>query len=288
MKNQISLGHLMMSLVGMLLMCTAGSALATADSLKPNRPADDYILWSANVAPPFHIIDGELAHQGVCDVLVDSFKRVMPNTQHQVEYLPQARIGMLWENEQNLCYPCMIHRPANDQQLIIYSEPTHDYPSHGIITRPALADTLTKKYGNPVDLELMLADRSYRFVQPIGRMYGQLQSLLEQYVLDTSLHLDLTSDNANTAMLSMILRERIDFTIDYPMIKAYYEQTEGGNLAFLPIAQLAGERIKGAVACTRNDWGSEVIQRINSAIPQVQQDPAFQQTLKQWLEPIQP
>ncbi|MBR9908565.1 MAG: hypothetical protein GYB30_11050 [Gammaproteobacteria bacterium] len=288
MKIQISLGYVMMTLVSMLLMFTAGTALATADNGKENRQADDYILWSANVAPPFHIIDGELAHQGVCDVLVDSFKRAMPTTQHQVEYLPQARIGMLWENEQNLCYPCMIHRAANDQDLIVYSEPTHDYPSHGIITRPELAAKLAEQYGNPVDLERMLADRKYQFVQPIGRMYGQLQSLLEQYVLNTSLHLDLNSDNANTAMLSMILRERIDFTIDYPMIKAYYEQTEGGDLAFLPIEQLAGERIKGAVACTRNDWGTNAIQQINSAIPQLQQDPAFQQTLKQWLEPIQP
>lgn len=288
MNIQISLGRAMISLVGMLLMLTTGSALATADSNEDHKKPKDYIVWSANVAPPFHIIDGELAHQGVCDVLVDSFKRALPNTQHQVEYLPQARIGVLWENEQNLCFPCMIHRPANDQQLIMYSEPTHDYPSHGIITRPDLATSLAKKYGNPVDLERMLAERKYRFVQPIGRMYGQLQSLLEQYLLDTPLHVDLNSDNANTAMLSMILRERIDFTIDYPMIKAYYEQTEGGNLAFLPIAQLAGERIKGAVACTRNDWGATAIQQINSAIPQLQQDPAFQQTLKQWLEPIQP
>lgn len=250
--------------------------------------SENQIIWSANVAPPFHIVEGEQAHQGVCDVLIDAFERSIPNTEHKVEYLPQARIGRLWQNEQNLCFPCMIHRAENNQELIVYSNPTHDYPSHGIITRPELVSQLTQKYGNPIDLERMLADRKYRFVQPIGRMYGQLQGLLERYLLDTELHIDLASDNANTAMLSMILSNRIDFTIDYPMINKYYQQTEGRSLAFLPIAQLAGERIKGAVACTRNDWGLDAIERINSAIPSVQQDPGFQQSLKQWLEPIQP
>lgn len=246
------------------------------------------IIWTASVSPPFHIVDGELAHQGVCDALVESFKAAMPDLQHRVEYLPQLRIGMLWEKEQNLCFPCMIYRDDDPYTLITYSEPTHVYPSHGIITRPQLVDEIIQKYGNPVNLEAMLRDQKYRFIQPVGRMYGDLQPLIDDHLIGTSQHVILNSDNANTAMLSMILRERSDYTIDYPMIKTYYEQMETGELAFLPIAELIGEEVLGAVACTRNSWGEESIRYINQVIPEIQANPNFQRSVKQWLDPIQP
>lgn len=246
------------------------------------------INWSSSISPPFHIVDGPLAQQGLCDVLVDSFQRSLPETQHHVDYLPASRIDAIWTDDKDLCFPCMIHRTNDPSSSIIFSEPTHQYPSHGIITRPELADELVKKYGSPIDLELLLADKQYLFVQPAARRYGKLQYLIEQYLDDSSLHVELTSVQANTAMLAMILHERADFTIDYPMLKTFYEKTEQGKLAFLPISQLADEQIIGAVACTRTDLGIESIRRINSAIPKVKADPAFQHALKQWLEPIQP
>jgi len=246
------------------------------------------VMWTASVSPPFHIVDGDFAQQGVCDALVQSFQKAMPNVRHRVDYLPQLRIGMLWENEQNLCFPCMIYREDNPYTLITYSEPTHSYPSHGIITRPQLVDELVQKYGNPVSLEALLRDQKYRFIQPVGRMYGDLQQLIDEHAVGTSQHVILNSDNANTAMLSMILRERSDFTIDYPMIKAYFESMESGELAFLPIAELIGDEVLGAVACTRNSWGEESIRLINQVIPEIQADPNFQRAVKQWLDPIQP
>jgi len=241
------------------------------------------IVWAANIAPPFHIVSGPYANQGLCDALVDAFTEAMPDTNQTVDYLPQMRIGMLWEREKNICFPCMIHR-ADEQELIAFSKPTHNYPTHGIITRPELVPELTKKYGNPLDLELMLQDQTYRFGQPVGRLYGKLQPLLEKYLLGTSQHTDISGDTANTSMMSMILSKRLDFTIDYPMVKRFYEETEGRSLAFIPVTQLVGDIIIGAVACTKNAWGDETVRRINEVIPEVQNNANFIQAQELWLK----
>jgi uncharacterized protein (TIGR02285 family) len=248
------------------------------------RTGDHEITWAANISPPFHIVTGPFAQQGVCDAFVNALIDAMPESEHKIEYLPQMRIGMLWEQEKNLCYPCMIHR-QEEQSLIEYSDPTYAYPSHGIITRPELVAELTSKYGNPVDLKAMLSDQSYRFGQPVGRLYGKLQPILDEHLIGTSKHTDLSGETANTSMMSMILGSRLDFTIDYPMLKRFYEETEGRALAFIPIAQLAGEEIIGAVACTRNSWGADTIERINQIIPAVQNNPKFQQAQQTWLQP---
>ncbi|WP_417664902.1 hypothetical protein [Pseudidiomarina sp.] len=248
------------------------------------RTSHHEITWAATISPPFHIVSGPLAQQGVCDAFVDALIDAMPTSKHKIERLPRLRIGMLWQQEKNLCYPCMIHR-QEEQSLIEYSDPTYTYPSHGIITRPELVAELTSKYGNPVDLKAMLSDQSYRFGQPVGRLYGKLQPLLDEHLIGTSQHTDLAGETANTSMMSMILGNRLDFTIDYPMLKRFYEATGGRNLAFLPIAQLAGEEVIGAVACTRNSWGADTIKRINQIIPTVQNNPKFQQAQKTWLQP---
>jgi len=241
------------------------------------------IVWAANISPPFHIVSGPYANQGLCDALVDAFKEALPNTKHKVEYLPQLRIGMLWEQEKNICFPCMIHR-SNEVELIAFSNPTHTYPTHGIITRPSLVAELTEKYGNPLDLELLLRDQLYRFGQPVGRLYGKLQPLLDDYVIGTPQHIDVSGDTANTSMMSMILSKRLDFTIDYPMVKRFYEETEGRSLAFIPVTQLVGDIILGAVACTKNAWGDDTVRQINEVIPEVQNNPHFMQAQEFWLE----
>lgn len=260
------------------IMMLAGWAWPHSAKAEPHE-----IVWAANIAPPFHIVTGPYAKQGLCDALVDAFIEAMPNTKHKIEYLPQLRIGMLWEQEKNICFPCMIHR-ANEQRLIAFSDPTHNYPTHGIITRPSLVSELTEKYGNPIDLERLLQDRMYRFGQPVGRLYGKLQPLLEEHIIGTTQHIDVSGDTANTSMMSMILSKRLDFTIDYPMVERFYEETEGRSLAFIPISQLANDVIVGAVACTKNAWGDETVRRINEVIPEVQNNPHFNQAQGLWLE----
>lgn len=69
------------------------------------------ITWAVNPAPPFHILESPMQGQGICDVLIERISHYLPDVEHAVELMPQKRVGLSFEADKNLCFPCMIHKP---------------------------------------------------------------------------------------------------------------------------------------------------------------------------------
>jgi uncharacterized protein (TIGR02285 family) len=245
------------------------------------------IIWGVNNAPPFHILDGYFSRKGVCDLMLDAFQKALPDVEQIIKVYPQTRIAAQIKQGEDLCFPCMIRHisPAN---TVIYSERVLSYPPHGIITRPELAEKLLAQFGNPIDLVEMLKQRDYRFAQPRGRGYGNLQPYIDRFLIDTEQYSEVSGKDANANMLAMVNAKRIDFVIDYPMLLNYHSQILPINLVFLPILQNQGTAVEGAVGCPATPWGQRAIDLINHAIPQVQQDPEFQSAKDRWILPRNP
>jgi len=89
--------------------------------------------WATNTAPPFHIVGGAFDQQGICDALVHSIQRHLPQVRHQVFLMPQTRIHQALNNKEPLCFPCMIHRNT-PTDTAVFSQPTHWYRPQGVIT----------------------------------------------------------------------------------------------------------------------------------------------------------
>ncbi|RUO23991.1 ABC transporter substrate-binding protein [Aliidiomarina minuta] len=194
--------------------------------------------------------------------------------------MPQTRIGLQFEREQNLCFPCMIKQPDNAQA--VFSESTHLYFPHGIITTTEKAIQIREEFGEPVRLAQLLASNNFRLGHPSGRKFGDLQPILDAHEGDDSYRLLRTGENATVAILSMIKLGRIDYTIDYKSLKTFDDRTSNGSLEFLNIAENEGQLVSGAIGCTNNEWGRQVIEDINQALPGIRQDPLFLQTLQLW------
>lgn len=240
------------------------------------------IVWGVNSAPPFHILDGYFANQGICDQMLAAFARALPDVDQSIEYYPQGRIVAQIRQGENLCFPCMI-RNISPAETVIYSDHILSYPPHGIITRPELAKEFTEQFGNPVDLVELLKQRRYRFVQPIGRRYGSLQPYIERFLLNTEHFSQVSGQDANANMLAMVNAKRVDFVIDYPMLLNYHNQVLPIDLVFVPISQNQGMEVEGAVGCPATSWGQRAIELINQAIPAVQRDVEFQTAKDRWL-----
>ena len=261
--------------------------IASAHALENQTQTKDSIIWGVNSAPPFHILDGYFANQGVCDQMIAAFERALPNVEQQIEYYPQARIAAQIRQGGNLCFPCMI-RNISPAEIVTYSDRVFSYPPHGIITRPELAKEFTERFGNPVDLVEMLKQRSYRFAQPMGRRYGNLQPYIERFLLNSEQYSEVSGKDANANMLAMVNAKRVDFVIDYPILLNYHNQVLPIDLVFVPILQNQGIAVEGAVGCPATPWGKRAIELINEAIPAVQQDPQFQAAKDRWLLPQNP
>lgn len=248
----------------------------------PTSLASD-IVWGVNHVPPFHILEGEHQHQGICDALVQAFINASPHLEHEIKELPTSRLSALIQNDQNVCLPCMILKPA-DQSIAQFSDPTNTYPPHGIITRPELAEELTGKFGNPIDIEALVLSRDYSFGQPPERKFGRLQGFLDQELVDSPQFSVIGGSQSSHNLFLMLRSGRIDYTIDYLMMKNYIESTTGNEFVFIPIQQNKDDAIVGAVGCSKNAWGTQALELINEIIPIAVEDPVFRDAYYRWLQ----
>lgn len=245
------------------------------------------LVFGVNASPPFHIVKGEEANNGFCDVLVKTIQAKLPDTRQVIRKMPHGRIQTIMKREGSMCFPCMINRTTYNPNYY-FSKTTHLYAPHGIITRSSLASEITQKYGNPVSLEQLLAESELRFAQPIGRRYGDIQHLLDKYLIDTKHHKQVSGEFALYNLLAMILVNRVDYTIDYEMMIQSYQrnaqsQESSEILTFIPIKEYSGKVVRGAIGCSNNEWGKNAIKLIDQVVPQIRADSEFQQSLNYWL-----
>ena len=265
-----------------LVLLLALLAQANADETTPTTT----INWAINVAPPFHITEGQYKQQGLCDALINTVHRYLPQLKRHRQILPQPRIGQAMERNENVCFPCMILKTQGEKGRF-YSQPTHMYRPHQLITNSETAARILQKYPLPVSLSDLLADDSFRFGYPAGRRYGVLQPLIEGQDNRPGNRLVRAGDNGPPAILQMISAGRLDFTIDYSIIKRYVELTTSEQLVMLPIAENDQQPVTGAIGCTNNAWGRNVIEQINAVMLQIRQDNDFQDSQNFWFEPVQ-
>lgn len=241
------------------------------------------INWGINIAPPFHIADGEYAQKGLCDVLVDTVHRYLPELKKRRNIMPHPRISMALERSEHLCFPCVIAKKQGERGAF-YSQATHVYTAHKIITNQKTANNLKQQYGLPVPLTLLLKDKDLTFGYPAGRRYGVLQPIIEGQRNMADNLLVRAGENGPLAILQMITSQRLDYTVDYSIVKRYHQLTSGVQLHLLPIAENNSQPVMGAIACSNSDWGRSVIQKINHVMPQIHRDEAFQSSLAFWFE----
>ncbi|AWL13104.1 hypothetical protein HMF8227_02652 [Saliniradius amylolyticus] len=239
------------------------------------------LTWAVNDAPPFHIYEGPYAGKGFCDLLIQDLRQRMPEYQHEVRRVPQARITKLRQQGAPVCFPCMIKKPDTDTTL--YSDATNSYKPHQIITNPENYQKLADKYGEPISLEALLQDAVFTFGYPLGRKYGErLQPLIEQHSLPREDHLALTAGEVTRSVLRLVQVGRLDYNIDYRAVGRYFELLEQQPLRYLPIAENQDREIIGAVGCSNTGWGRRVIKDINRVLPELESDSAYRQSLRFW------
>lgn len=267
-----------------LLICFllfSGTALAQEKEL--SAP----LIFGINASPPFHITQGDEANNGFCDVLVRTIQAELPDTRQIIRKMPHGRIRTIMKREGSMCFPCMINRTSYNPNYH-FSKTTHLYAPHGIITRSSLAAKLKEKYGHPISLKKLLAQSELRFAQPVGRRYGDIQPLLDEYLIGTKYHKQVNGEFALYNLLAMILINRVDYTIDYEMMIQSYQRSEenfanGESLAFIPIKEYDGKMIRGAVGRSNNQWGKNATRLIDRVIKKIRNNNDFQQSLDYWL-----
>lgn len=238
------------------------------------------ITWAINPAPPFFIFEGKYRAQGICDALVKQLKPIMSDVKHETVVMPQSRVNLHTEENENLCFPCVIQREHNTTWR--FSNATTLYPPLGIIALPKTIEPFLNENGR-VSLKALVRSNKLTFAQPISRKYPDALQVLVDSLKQTPRYAPIAGTEATTRVLRQLEYGRVDFTLEYPSILKYFTLTEGDSkLQFYYTSELGEEKIPGAVGCTNNAWGKEAIDRINAALDDVVNSPVYRASQEFW------
>jgi uncharacterized protein (TIGR02285 family) len=241
-----------------------------------------HLQWGRTPEAPFHILTGPDQGMGFCDVLSERLQVYLPDVRHQLLVEPQNLIRQRMDAKENLCYPCALFVAKDaERQGRVFSQPTHYYRPHGIITRPELAATISQHFGDPVDLAQLLRSE-LRFGFPLQRRYGKLQPLLDNHRMHSPSHISFdTGKDSSMLHLQMLSNQQLDITIDYVSSLNYYVRHARQPLVFLPIKGYE-DWLAGAVACPDTPWGQRAVTRVDAVINRLREDKTLRQSLQFW------
>ncbi|NVK55910.1 MAG: hypothetical protein HWE26_09855 [Alteromonadaceae bacterium] len=254
---------------------------AEASVVKPQ--AD--IRWIKNPSPPFHILEGQFASYGLCDVLVDKLNQKLVPLSTTVDIYPQSRIDRLIENAENLCFPCMIKRQDSDR--FVYSRKTTVYPPLGVILSKALLTELYPHQPQALSLNALLNNKSLVFGLAGARRFPDiLQTIIDEHVGASNVHA-LPGVFAPLRLLLQIDLGRIHYTLDYPGVLRYFSMKENNqSLRYLPTTEFGDQSVYGAIGCTNNDWGKRAVRAIDSVLDDIMNDPEYRENQEFWLNTL--
>lgn len=245
------------------------------------------IPWATIDLPPLFIHSGKLAHEGICDLLMDELQAALPDIKHTETLFPNLRLKRKMQAGEKYCYPCLIHRTTPIGSMLL-SSPTMVYLPHVLVLKEEMRDYFIKQYGNPVSLEKLLHSNAFLMGQQSGRMFSkEIQNVLDRYV---SQGLEIPNNVGSTTSLMMLITlNRVDFTIEYPNVLNYFNRTNEQNLAWLPIKENSDHVVLGAVGCSgpdNDDFKYEAIEKINAILPGILESERYQNGVKKWFESV--
>ena len=248
----------------------------------PARAADE-ILWADLSFPPWMILEGRSAGQGVWDDLQRALIAGLPQYQHRVEVMNNARFEAMAQQGAHVCKVYYFKTPEREQ-LLHYSLPSVVFLSNEVLMSHKMAAQL----GYPASLSLaqLMQDGRWRGSFVKGRSYGkELDSIIQAHM-----NLPHIRENVSTneSLFRFLSEGRTDYILEFPAVHSFFESDLGlhPDLVSIPIQQAPTSNVT-YVTCVRNGWGKAVIESVNPIVSQRVLSPEHRAATLRWYTPKQ-
>lgn len=244
-----------------------------------NRPVHSIgkVVWAVLDFPPFQILGGEYQGSGSFDGLRDLLVRDIRDADHEVIPMTFARREEELRQGELLCSPGMFRTPVRERYLV-FSNPALIHLDNRLVFLSKNADRIPP--GSTVDLDALLENR--RLVGGVisGRSFSPN--------IDASIRRNggpnlLMRPLKAAQMVELLMSGDIDYTILFPHEAAYLER-QLGREGLLANRQIAGTPpyIMTHVACTRSEWGEQVVARVNRVLRGQRNRPEYRALSERW------
>ena len=267
-----------------MVCCTTSASVITGSvSTEVGKTEKIAITWAVNPAPPFHIFEGKYALQGIGDVMLNSIIAHMPEAEHTIVRLPHSRISKSVDADLNLCFPCLIKRSQSNKW--VYSKANVEYLPLGVIAHPDTIASFLDSNGR-VSFRQLVENSQLTFAKPVARKYPDVVQTIVENAKGNPRYETIAGADSAVRVLHQLEYGRIDFTLEYPAILNYFNSVEKeSKLKYYYTTELGETPIPGAIGCTNNAWGENVIEHVNEALESIVDTPDYRASQGVWLSP---
>jgi len=232
-------------------------------SLYSNEVDKQEIVWFQNQRPPWMMNSGEFRNQGYGDKIRQHFESILNSYNHKIIPINPSRFIKEMNKHNNLCYgPVMKVDFLKD--FFYWSVPIYSIPKQKII----LLESTFKKLGSPkeISIEELLMNQNYSFGKLANLNHYPIKKFKDQKNIQ-----EISTMASTTNLLNMLQKRRIDWIYDLPIyIKWHLLQDQNiKNEEFKTIDVIEtnkNDKIIAHMACIKNDFGKDIISKINKSI----------------------
>jgi uncharacterized protein (TIGR02285 family) len=225
----------------------------------------DIVIWPYFSFPPHVIVGADGTLSGASVELQRLMTRALPEYRHERINSPVNRSMLAAREGQPYCLTGLLRRPDRER-ILSYSLPCRLVPPQVAVTVQGLLDA-HKNADGQVSMKSLLQDGRLTYGHIKGFSHGQaLDRIIEENYWRENVF-EILDMKTLGRQLELLLSGRIQYFITTPE-QAWYALREQGlfdHLEMIRVAE-AQEWDFGYIACTRGEWGREVVGKINAAI----------------------
>ncbi|WP_309413082.1 TIGR02285 family protein [Desulfobulbus sp.] len=261
--------------LGLLLAVLAAKPLLARDS----------ITWMEPNMPPFNIQDGPAKNQGYGNIVTTLLQQHLPEYDHFIMITNVTRHFRKFKDGEKVCGVGLFRTPEREAFMYFSLPSLLVMPPTFIVKKDRKAE-----FGPTarVSLESLLQNRRIAIGLSRDRSYGApLDAILAQRRQQAQL-VYYNGQQLTDNYLKMLMLDRIDGLLALPDEALYHAEKMGlrDRIVALTVeeTQCNYRDWMSAVACPKNAWGKEVIDKINAILLAQRPTAPYRAAYERWLD----
>ncbi|WP_310599760.1 TIGR02285 family protein [Desulfobulbus sp.] len=248
-------------------------------------PAGDSITWMEPNMPPFTIQDGPAKNQGYGDIVTTVLQRYLSEYDHFIMITNVTRHFQKFRDGEKVCGVGLFRTPEREAFMYFSLPSLLVMPPAFIVKKDRQAE-----FGPAarVSLESLLQNRRIVIGLSRDRSYGApLDAILARHRQQAQL-VYYNGQQLTDNYLRMLMLDRIDGLLVLPDEALYHAEKMGlrDRITALTVEETQRD-YRGwmsAVACPKNAWGKEVIDKVNAILLAQRPTAPYQAAYERWLD----
>ena len=242
--------------------------------------AEETVTWAYFSYPPLFVTDKHKDPEGFGFDIINLAISSMPEYEHSLKKIPIKRfMEQMKAGKDCVCSYGMI-RTRDREKWALFSYPCRIIMPRMVVIRKRDLERFGR--GSPVSLSELIEDESLTLLLKRGTRYGKrIDRILNEHRGSPNITY-LYSDNLGQQALKMLMAGRGDYFLS--LSSTTYDAEKLGYADRIALIPIEGESyLTGRVACSRNETGKRIIERVNEMLRKEIPNGRIYRILSRWV-----